>query len=346
MREQTALAIIKVNEAIAAADNLQTLSDTLFKTLASCLKLKWLALYNVFPRDTQLNATFSGEPPLTFAQSSAELENQLHDSLASVPGTCTVFRNCKQGSDAGANDFTLMLTLSSSPLSHRLALSLDWRQHESAPDAPTAELLHGIRALVSACAQTILERRQADLRAALNPDELLRTYILIDTQGTLTDFPPASMTLLRNVYLDQELNQLPLEIASWAKQAMEQLHNKQTSGYAETLLIYRRIGLRLKTVILGGQPFGLLLLIDKRSPDDFSPLEACGLTAREIEVLNCLPTGYSNAQIAMALGIQEITVKKHLKAIGDKLGAAGKTEILYTALAKLLDLSGRTLTGL
>ena len=339
MREQTARAIIEVNEAITAADNLQELSDTLFSTLSNRLKLEWLALYNIFPRDTKLNATVSGKPPAMLTQQTPEFIKPLRASMNCAPGTGRTLTELNHPSEVHSQAAALVMTLTSSPVSHRLCLVLNGQD----TDPLNAELLHGIRPLIGACCQAILERRQADLRAALNPDDLLRPYILIDPQGALVDFSPASMALLQGVYLDQELNQLPLEIASWIKQAI----NQAPHDCAENLLIFRRIGLRLKTVLLdGGQSFYLLHLIDKRSPDDFSPLCDCGLTAREIEVLNYLPTGYSNAQIAMALGIKEITVKKHLKTIGDKLGASGKTEILYTALAKLLDLRGQALSGL
>jgi len=343
MNEQTARAIIEVNEAIAAAENFQTLSDTLFSSLSALLNLKWLVLYNVFPRDTKLNATFSGELPAAFNDHADNLENLLRSSLAGAPGICTFFSASSPTGNSNTPITALVMTIATSPTSHRLSICLDWHN----PNDHDVELLAGIRPLVCACSQTILDRRQADLRSAINPDDRLRPYILIDQQGALVDFPQASMSLLQGVYLDHNLSSLPAEIDDWAKHAMNQLLIGQARDSIENLLIFRRIGLKLKIILLdGGNPFGLLHLVDKRSPDDFSPLIVCGLSMREIEVLNYLPTGYSNAQIAMALGIKEITVKKHLKAIGDKLGASGKTEILYTALAKLLDLSGKALAGL
>jgi DNA-binding NarL/FixJ family response regulator len=44
--------------------------------------------------------------------------------------------------------------------------------------------------------------------------------------------------------------------------------------------------------------------------------------------------GYSNKQIAMAMDIEEVTVKKHLKNTAQKLGAVGKTDTLYKTIQK------------
>ncbi len=68
---------------------------------------------------------------------------------------------------------------------------------------------------------------------------------------------------------------------------------------------------------------------------DFSPLRKLGLTAREIDVLSCLPKGCTNRQIGEELGIKPVTVKKHLANISEKLDVQGKTEILSVALQLL-----------
>lgn len=65
---------------------------------------------------------------------------------------------------------------------------------------------------------------------------------------------------------------------------------------------------------------------------DFAALKTAGFSGKEIEVLSFLPLGYTNTQIGNALGVKEVTVKKHLRRAGERLGAQGKTEILYRAL--------------
>lgn len=50
------------------------------------------------------------------------------------------------------------------------------------------------------------------------------------------------------------------------------------------------------------------------------------LTPREVEVLSALAEGHGNKGIAARLGISEHTVKTHLAAIFEKLGASNRTE--------------------
>lgn len=55
------------------------------------------------------------------------------------------------------------------------------------------------------------------------------------------------------------------------------------------------------------------------------------LTRREIEVLNAVAEGLGNKHIAVRLGISEHTVKAHLAAIFEKLGATSRTEAVTLA---------------
>jgi DNA-binding NarL/FixJ family response regulator len=58
------------------------------------------------------------------------------------------------------------------------------------------------------------------------------------------------------------------------------------------------------------------------------------LTAREREVLEYVARGYSNHDIAQAIGRTDETVKIHLKRVFEKLGAAGRTEAVIVALQR------------
>lgn len=53
-----------------------------------------------------------------------------------------------------------------------------------------------------------------------------------------------------------------------------------------------------------------------------------GLTPREFEVLNWLAHGQCNKQIAKQLGIEEQTVRNHLRPIFQKFGVTRRTELL------------------
>ena len=55
------------------------------------------------------------------------------------------------------------------------------------------------------------------------------------------------------------------------------------------------------------------------------------LSAREIEIVQCIATGDSNKVIARRLDIAEATVKAHVKAVLSKLGANNRTQLALWA---------------
>jgi DNA-binding CsgD family transcriptional regulator len=56
------------------------------------------------------------------------------------------------------------------------------------------------------------------------------------------------------------------------------------------------------------------------------------LTAREMQVLNCIARGYANKQIALELGISENTVKHFSSRVMTKLNASGRTDAAVIAI--------------
>ena len=58
------------------------------------------------------------------------------------------------------------------------------------------------------------------------------------------------------------------------------------------------------------------------------------LTDRQMEILASVAEGQSNADIALQFGLSEITVKKHLSAIFERLGVANRSEAVALALRK------------
>lgn len=71
---------------------------------------------------------------------------------------------------------------------------------------------------------------------------------------------------------------------------------------------------------------------------DFSaaaPLETLGLTPREAEVLLWVAQGKSNQEIGMILGTAEVTIKKHLQNIFEKMGVENRNAASLQALKVL-----------
>ena len=63
---------------------------------------------------------------------------------------------------------------------------------------------------------------------------------------------------------------------------------------------------------------------------------APSLTPRQLEILNSMSRGYSNAEIAHAFGISEFSVREHVANIMAKLDASNRAEAVATALRKSL----------
>lgn len=82
----------------------------------------------------------------------------------------------------------------------------------------------------------------------------------------------------------------------------------------------------VRTVFSGGNAISPSLV-----PQMAAALRQPELTPRELEVLQCLSRGDSNKSIALALHISEPTVKTHINAILDKLGASSRTEAVVIA---------------
>jgi NarL family two-component system response regulator LiaR len=62
------------------------------------------------------------------------------------------------------------------------------------------------------------------------------------------------------------------------------------------------------------------------------PPTAEPLTEREVEVLRLVAQGESNQHIAVALGISEATVRKHVSSVLSKLHLASRTQAALYAL--------------
>lgn len=74
----------------------------------------------------------------------------------------------------------------------------------------------------------------------------------------------------------------------------------------------------------------LLRLADQIHIDSATPVEV--LTTREIEVVRLMAGGYSNREIAYALGTADGTIKNHVSSILAKFGVRDRTRAVLKAL--------------
>jgi len=66
-------------------------------------------------------------------------------------------------------------------------------------------------------------------------------------------------------------------------------------------------------------------------PNDALANAGHGLTPREVEVVRGIAGGKSNKEIARDLGVQEVTIKLHVKTLSRKLGARNRTHAAMRA---------------
>jgi DNA-binding NarL/FixJ family response regulator len=62
------------------------------------------------------------------------------------------------------------------------------------------------------------------------------------------------------------------------------------------------------------------------------PARPFGLTAREVDVVRAVVSGFSNKEIAKNLSLSEDTIKHHLSRIFDKVGASNRLELALFAV--------------
>lgn len=88
----------------------------------------------------------------------------------------------------------------------------------------------------------------------------------------------------------------------------------------------------LRLMLSGERYLPSLILDADGSVGDTRPPQAMHLTEREGQVLRHISIGLSNKEIARELGIQEVTVKLHVKALFRKLQVTNRTQAARRAI--------------
>jgi DNA-binding CsgD family transcriptional regulator len=152
------------------------------------------------------------------------------------------------------------------------------------------------------------------------------------------DIPTETSLFFRRCFPMPPNNPIPESIQHWINQTIAPagiLRPNAGPWFLKLILPDMDLYCKAYTVVSEGQQLALLiLLLPHGDRMDFSVLRQGGFTSREVEALSYLPLGYTNKQIAMAMDIQEVTAKKHLKNVSQKLDTSGRVGILYEALRK------------
>lgn len=120
--------------------------------------------------------------------------------------------------------------------------------------------------------------------------------------------------------------------SSEARDDAERVRAAGGAGYLTKHVDHAEIVAAIRAVAGGGDWVQQGLLKTASAPA--AAESRLGVSARELEVLGLVRRGYSNSEIGRVLGITERTVKAHVKALCEKLGAADRAE----AVARGFDL--------
>nr|WP_320190023.1 helix-turn-helix transcriptional regulator [uncultured Desulfobacter sp.] len=163
-------------------------------------------------------------------------------------------------------------------------------------------------------------------------------YLCLDDTLNPIDLPQETQIFFKRNFTRGVWKNIPEEIWFWIKKVVAPMGNViPGSGPWKTrcTLDEMELVITAHAVITEHQKTVLVLFLKPHgNKQDFNILVKDGLTPKEIETLSYLPLGYSNRQIAQAMTIAEVTVKKHLKNASKKLNAYGKTETLFNAITR------------
>jgi DNA-binding NarL/FixJ family response regulator len=183
-----------------------------------------------------------------------------------------------------------------------------------------------------------------DLLLSASEEKAAFHCLMLDSKLKVIGLLKPTRDFLAENFHDPIIEGLPATLRKWLE-GCELIGNKsdqiltcQTSFISESVPIECRV---TPLEDSSGKTMFLAALNILNVAGGFTPLLALGLSKREIQVLECLYSGKSNAQIGEALGIKNITVRKHLLNIGGKLGAFNRTEILAKALEISSDIPAR-----
>ncbi|MGA6829387.1 helix-turn-helix transcriptional regulator [Nitrospira sp. NS4] len=163
------------------------------------------------------------------------------------------------------------------------------------------------------------DRREQDLETFIPP------LLHVNAKGKLLWASSPALTLLRT-YWDwtDHSAQLPTALRQMLFRRSRTRVSSPTELRKEELMVERNgASLLVRLVEDNGR---LWFLLDERSlPLNEPPMQAHGLTKREMEVLQWLAAGKSNKDIGTILAISPRTVEKHLERIFEHLGVETRT---------------------
>lgn len=153
--------------------------------------------------------------------------------------------------------------------------------------------------------------------------------LLLARDGTLVHATPRACRWLAEYFPGSRST--PAELDAWIRRARDE---RQAALRPPTPFVVERPDRRLTARLAPDLPDGHWLVLLDEQAQSLAPsaLRPLGLSLRECEVLACVATGKTNADVAILLGISVGTVKKHLEHIFDRLGVETRSAAVVRAL--------------
>ncbi len=359
MLSQNAEAVLELNSSIMDVYEYQDLANRLFEVLKSYIHIDWLGFFVMNRFDTHVTVTTNDHITFNWDEHYMNIFN--HDAfgrqtLQGQPGDVffshEIF-NAQSDEDVYVMDYirkhantnycmTMPILMEEG---NRMVMGL-YRGDRSCPFGQNEkEIMLNLFPLLVTKTRMLMMCREYELKLA-SLERLIDNQevncIFLDDRLVPIDVPMRTLEMLSNFYGQPSISKLPLPLMNWLRNVVAPGKVIDSNGGPWSLEQHLPGG-RLRCTAYSviderKRPSLMVVFKEHTGREDFSALTRYGLTKREIEVISYLPLGYSNNLIAQALEITEVTVKKHLRNAGLKLGASGKTEIIYHAVKKLREI--------
>ena len=159
-----------------------------------------------------------------------------------------------------------------------------------------------------------------ELAQALKPDLIIMDLMMPELSGA------AATRLIRATH--PEIKIMVLTSFATSKEMSEAINNGADGALMKDAAANDLIG-SIRAIIAGERIIPERLL--RQAEEDNSVID---LSDRQMEILKSISQGYSNADIAKQLSLSEISIKKQLTTIYERLGVSNRSEAVALALKK------------
>ena len=175
-------------------------------------------------------------------------------------------------------------------------------------------------------------RQALDLTRKMSPDILLLDLVMphlsgLDTLRELAGTPTPVRTILLTASIEKEQIAQALQLGARGILLKDAATNVMLTGIRTVMSGQFWVGQNKVTDLVE-----ILRSYMPAGEEPKAPKKTFGLTARELDVVAAIVSGFTNREIAGKFSISEQTVKHHLRNIFDKVGVSNRLELALFAI--------------